>query len=395
MPVSTNARFVALAACGASAFIDMYATQPLLPELRTLFGASEASVALTITATTFACAAAAPFVGSIADRVGRKRVIVTAIVLIGLATFGAATARTLPALIVWRAVQGELMPGVFAVVLAYIAEEFPAAVAGRAVAAYVTGNVFGGWFGRYLTAFVAARWPWQDAFVVLGVLNLAGAAFVGYALPSSLRFERSASVGDARRAIGGFLRDPQVLATYGMGGTVLFTLAAAFTYVTFYLAAPPFELSTLAIGNVFTVYLFGLIATPLGGRVIDRLGNRRTTLIAIGVSACGLLATLIPNVGIIVAGLAVMSSAVFVMQASSQGYLGKIVHANRSTAAAAYFTFYYLGGGLGAVVPALAWKSGGWPATVALIVGVQLGIGALAFFGWRRPLRQRGDDPVT
>jgi predicted MFS family arabinose efflux permease len=395
MPVSTNARFVALAACGASAFIDMYATQPLLPELRTLFGASEASVALTITATTFACAAAAPFVGSIADRVGRKRVIVTAILLIGLATFGAATARTLPALIVWRAVQGALMPGVFAVVLAYIGEEFPAAVAGRAVAAYVTGNVFGGWFGRYLAAFVAARLPWQDAFVALGVLNLAGAALVGYALPRSVRFARSASVGDARRAIGGFLRDPQVLATYAMGGTVLFTLAAAFTYVTFYLAAPPFGLSTLAIGNVFTVYLFGLIATPLGGRLIDRLGNRRTTLIAICVSACGLLATLIPDVGIIVAGLAVMSSAVFVMQASSQGYLGKIVSANRSTAAAAYFTFYYLGGGLGAVAPALVWQRGGWPATVALIVGVQVLIGALAYFGWRRPLRQRGDDPVT
>lgn len=380
-----NARFVALAACGASAFIDMYATQPLLPELRTLFDATEASVSLTITATTFACAAAAPFVGGIADRVGRKRVIVTAILSIGLATFGAASATTLPALIVWRAVQGALMPGVFAVVLAYIAEEFPPLVAGRAVAAYVTGNVFGGWFGRYLTAFVAARWPWQDAFLLLGTLNLLGAAFVAYALPRSAHFARSASVADARRALGGFLRDPQVLVTYAMGGTVLFTLAAAFTYVTFYLAAPPFGLSTFAIGNVFTVYLFGLIATPLGGRVIDRLGNRRTTLIALCVSAGGVLATLLPSVWAVVAGLAVMSSAVFVMQASSQGYLGQIVTGNRSTAAAAYFTFYYLGGGLGAVAPALVWKSGGWPATVALIVGVQLVIGALAYFGWRRP----------
>ena len=37
---------LAVATAGASAFIDMYATQPLLPELRATFGASEAAVGL-------------------------------------------------------------------------------------------------------------------------------------------------------------------------------------------------------------------------------------------------------------------------------------------------------------------------------------------------------------
>jgi MFS family permease len=389
MPVSLNARFIALAACGGSAFIDMYATQPLLPELRATFGASEASVGLTITATTFACAAAAPLVGTLADRVGRKRVIVTSIVLIALATFGAASAKTLVALIAWRAAQGALMPGVFAVTIAYIAEEFPVAVAGRAVAAYVTGNVFGGWFGRYIAALAAAHLHWQAAFLILGVLNLAGASFVVVALPRSEHFQRSASFGASSRAIVGFLRDPQVLTTYAMGGTVLFTLVATFTFVTFYLAGPPIHLSTLELGNVFTVYLVGLIATPLGGRLIDRLGSRTTTLIALCAAVGGLSLTLVPRLWVVVVGLTIMSNAVFVMQASSQGYLNTIVSANRSTAAATYFTFYYIGGGLGAVVPAAAWTRGGWPWTVASIVAVQVLVGALALFGWRATPRLR------
>jgi predicted MFS family arabinose efflux permease len=383
MPVSMTARFVALASCGTSAFIDMYATQPLLPEFRHVFGASEAAVSLTVTATTFGCAAAAPIVGSLADAIGRKRVIVTAIVLLALVTFAAASATTLTQLIAWRVAQGALMPGVFAVTLAYISEELPPAIGGRAVAAYVTGNVLGGFLGRYISAMVAAHTTWQTVFLVLGALNLAGALFVFIALPRAEHFTRSRSFAGSGAAIAGFLRDPQIVATYLMGGTVLFTLVAAFTYVTFYLAGEPFRLSTAAIGNVFVVYLLGLVVTPLGGRMIDRLGNRTATLVALVVSIGGLVLTLIPSVPVIVLGLTVMASPVFVMQTSSQGYLGKIVRENRSTAAAIYFTFYYVGGGLGAVIPAFAWTRGGWPATVALIAGVQAFVGALALAGWR------------
>ncbi len=327
------ARSIAVGACGATAFIDMYATQPLLPTLRTEFGASEAAVGLTVSATTLACAAAAPFVGSLADSLGRKRVIVAAIVLLGFVTLGASSAPSLGALIAWRAAQGVLMPGIFAVTLAYIAEEFPAAAIGRGTAAYITGNALGGFLGRYVTALVAERANWHVAFVVLGALTFAGAVFVFAALPRSVHFRRSTSVSASGRALAGFVRDPAVLATYAMGATVLFTMVAAFTFATFYLAAPPLGLSTAAIGNVFFVWLLALVATPLGGRLIDRLGNRRTTLGALGVAMAGLLLTLVPRLPWIVAGLAILSSAIFVMQTSSQSFLGRIVHGNRSTAA--------------------------------------------------------------
>ena len=94
MRVRLDPRYLALAACGGSAFLDMYATQPLLPALRGEFRASEAAVGATISALTLACALAAPFVGPLADALGRKRVIVSAIYGLALVTLGAATART-------------------------------------------------------------------------------------------------------------------------------------------------------------------------------------------------------------------------------------------------------------------------------------------------------------
>jgi YNFM family putative membrane transporter len=393
--VRPDPRYLAVAACGGSAFLDMYATQPLLPELRAEFHTGEAAVGATISVLTFACALAAPFVGPLADALGRKRVIVTAILGLALVTFAAAGATSLHTLLVWRFVQGLFMPAVFAVTLAYIAEEFPPEVGGRAIGAYIGGNVMGGFLGRYVAAIVASRWDWHAAFVVLGAMNLCGGAIVWALLPRATRFTRQPSAREALRAMGRFLRDPQLLATYAVGGSVLFTLVAAFTFATYHLAAPPFHLGTVALGNVFFVYLVGVVVSPLAGRFIDRVGHRAALLAAVGVSVCGMLLTLIPSLPEIVAGLALMSTGVFAAQAASQGYIGVITHERRSTAAALYITIYYIGGGLGAVLPAVVWSRGGWPATVALIVAVQAIAATVALAFWRRPasLAAGGDLP--
>ena len=66
-----------------------------------------------------------------------------------------------------------------------------------------------------------------------------------------------------------------LVATYAVGFCVLFTQVAMFTYVTFHLAAPPFSLSTVALGWLFVVYLVGAAVTPFAGRWIDRLRPSR------------------------------------------------------------------------------------------------------------------------
>ncbi len=389
-------RYLAVGACGGTAFLDMYATQPLLPELRAEFHTGEAAVGATISALTFACALAAPFVGPLADALGRKRVIVTAILGLALVTFAAAGATTLHALVAWRFVQGLFMPAVFAVTLAYVAEEFPPSIGGRAIGAYIGGNVLGGFLGRYVTALIAGRWDWHAAFVVLGALNLAGGAFVWAALPRAAHFVRQSSASGAVRAVGRFVRDPLLLATYAVGSSVLFSLVATLTFVTYHLAAPPFGLGTVALGNVFFVYLVAVVATPLAGRLIDRLGHRVAVLIALATSASGLLLTLVPSVATIVTGLGVMTTGVFAAQAASQGYIGVVARERRSTAAALYLTVYYVGGGLGAIVPAAVWVRGGWPATVALVFAVQAFAAGIAAVMWtRRSPRDAELDPIT
>src|SRR5207247_8314721 len=97
-------------------------------------GASAGTTSLTITASTLAVALIAPFTGTFADVVGRKRVITAAMFALVVPTVMVALAPGIQALLFWRFVQGLVLPPIFAVMVAYIAEEWPA---GEAVA--VTG----------------------------------------------------------------------------------------------------------------------------------------------------------------------------------------------------------------------------------------------------------------
>ena len=62
------------------------------------------------------------------------------------------------------------------------------------------------------------------------------------------------------------LRAAQFIATFAIGFGILCTQVATFTSVTFYLSAPPFGLSTAALGWLFITYLVGAVLTPIAGR---------------------------------------------------------------------------------------------------------------------------------
>jgi hypothetical protein len=67
-------------------------------------------------------------------------------------------------------------------------------------------------------------------------------------------------------------------------------------------------------------------------------------------------------------GLALCSSGIFVCQAAASSFLGRAAGRAKSSAAGLYSTFYYGGGTAGAALPAFAWRFGGWPACVAIII---------------------------
>ncbi len=374
---------LALFTMGFATFVNLYATQPLLPRFRQLFHASELMVSLTVSAPVLAVALAAPVVGLLADRLGRKRVIVASMLGVAIPTALAATAGNLGQLIVWRFLQGLFIPGIIAVAMAYISEETPRPSVGSTMATYVTGTVVGGFAGRFAAGLIAARWDWRAAMLVLGLATFAGALATWRLLPRSTRFMPHANTAASLQSLRAHLRNPQLLATYAVGFNVLFCLVGAFTYVNFYLADEPFCLGPAALASIFGVYLVGAVVTPVAGRILDRVGCRAALVGAAGMAALGMLLTLAHSLPVVLAGLAIAASAAFTCQSAASSHVGKAAGEARSSAAGLYVAMYYLGGCFGSVLPGCLWKQTGWWGCAGIMVCVQAVTALIANKLWR------------
>jgi MFS transporter, YNFM family, putative membrane transport protein len=383
-PIGVDLRTFAVGLAGFSAFLHLYATQSLLPLFTQVFQAPQVEVSLTVSATTMAVALMAPVVGLLADLLGRKGIIVAAVLGLSVPTFLAATSPGLSALIGWRFCQGLLMPAIFAVTLAYISEEWASGSMASTMAAYVTGNILGGVSGRFLSGLIAAQMNWRWAFIILGSLNLVCGLVIWIGLPPAQQFIRQNSFSAQLRASAKHLQNPKLLVAYGVGFNILFSMVATFTYVNFYLAAPPFRLGTEALGSIFFVYLLGGVVTPFAGQWLERLGYRTTLALALILASQGVLLTLTPNLGVVITGLAICATGIFVSQSAANSCLGSVAGQARSAAAGLYVSCYYAGGSMGAIIPGLLWSLGGWPSCVALIGTVQLITAAMVLHFWDR-----------
>ena len=225
-------------------------------------------------ATALAIAITAPFAGALADVLGRKRVIVAAMLVLAIPTALLATAPSLHALIGWRFAQGLVLPPVFTVVVAYIGEEWPPAEATGVTGLYMAATSVGGFCGRFFSGLLADTVGWRNGFLAIAAVTFACGLAVAAILPRERNFVRSEGVFASTRQMLGHLRNPRLLAIYAVGFGTLFNFVALFTYVVFVLAAPPFNLPPTALGAIFVTYLAGSVVVLGLGRAVARFGRR-------------------------------------------------------------------------------------------------------------------------
>ncbi len=377
-----------MALCGVCAFLNLYATQPLLPLLSGVFHATKTAVGMTVSAATLGVALSAPFFGASTERLARKRVILASLVGVSVPTLLAGASTSLSQLIFWRFLQGVTVPGILAVVITYIGEEWPPHRVALIMSIYVSGTALGGFSGRVISGVLADHFNWRASFLVLGGVSLIGAGAVALWLPHGRRRPAARPGGYGVLAqMKALFGSRRLVATFAVGFNVLFSLVGVFTWITFHLSAAPYFLSTTELSMLFFVYLVGLVVTPTAGYLITRIGLRAGIVWAICGSIAGVLLTLSPSLPVILLGLTLLSSGVFVSQTATQSHLRVAAPGGtRVTAAGLYLRSYYLGGAVAGVVPGIFWALGKWPACAAFIVVMQVIALAIALVGWSGPL---------
>ena len=377
-------RRIAIVFCAVCAFLHLYSPQAVLPLMAQEFGVGAAGASLVITASTLAVAATAPFTGAISDLLGRKRVIVAAMVLLLVPGVMLPLSGSLHELIFWRFVQGLLLPPIFAVTIAYIGDEWPPQQATGVIGSYTSASAVAGFAGRFIPGMLIAYVGWRGGFMALAALTAICLVIVATMLPREKKFVRASNMTASLRQMVAHLGNPKLLATYAVGFGVLFNFIAVFTYMSFHLAAPPFDRSAAFIGSIFVVYLAGAAAAALTGRMIAAIGRRTFVLWALASWACGILLMFIPSVPVIVLALAIASICGVLTQAASTSYVAVTAQGGTSSAVGLYVTSFYVGGTVGGWLAGLTYEAGGWSATLALVLGMLAVMAAIVATTWSR-----------
>ena len=380
MTTTTSSRrgaLVALYFATVAVFSDMYIAQPILPLLSREFGVSPATAGLSVSAVVLSIALASSLYGPVSDAFGRKPVMVVTTALLALPTLACAVAPSFPALLVFRAAQGVLIPGLTAVAVAYIGDAFAGAELGAAVGGYIAASVAGGLTGRVVSGLIADRFAWREAFVFFAATTLLAAMVIARALPRVAVRAKGSAVGwgSAYRGMFRHFRDRRLVGAFLIGGTLFFAFIGVFTYLPYHLTGEPFRLSTGAVAGVYVVYLAGVIVSPFAGRFSRRFP--RPAIMAAGMLICAvaLVGTLIPSVPAIVVSLVVLCIGMFTAQSTAPAYVNATATTAKGGASALYLAFYYGGATLGSTLPGLAWQTFGWGGVVATCAtGLALGL---------------------
>ena len=280
---------------------------PALPVVRDTLGLTDAQASLLVSGYFVVGIVLSPFIGLLADRIGRKRTLVTGLLTFGLLGGAMAFAPGFEAVLALRVLQGTGAAAIFITTVTIISETFEGpqrnAVLGVNVAVLSAGAavfpVVGG-------ALVAIEWnaPFLAYFAAVPV--------AGFAL---LVLDEPPRSGGSRglaylRAAAGAIATPGIVGLFGVTFlTEFLAFGVVFTAVPFLLAG---TLSPVLIGAVLLgAETAAMLAAAASGRLAQSLSNERIIAAGFAAYGVGFLGTwAAPGPAVVAAALVVVGAGI-------------------------------------------------------------------------------------
>ncbi|WP_418162111.1 MFS transporter [Pantoea vagans] len=372
---------LALFSAGLATFALLYCVQPILPVLSQQFGISPATSSLSLSISTGLMALGLLVTGPLSDAIGRKSVMVTALMLAAICTLISATMTSWHGILIMRALMGLSLSGVAAVGMTYLSEEMDARVVAFSMGLYISGNSIGGMSGRLLSGVLTDLFSWRIAVAVIGCFSLASALMFWKILPASRHF-RPITLRPRNLLINFRLhwRDPGLPWLFAEGFLLMGAFVTLFNYIGYRLLDAPWHLSQAVVGLLSVVYLTGSWSSPKAGALTSRLGRGPVMLGATAIMLLGLLVTAFNSLWLILPGMMLFTAGFFAAHAVASGWIGPRARRARGQASSLYLFSYYVGSSVAGTLGGLFWHNFGWSG-ITLFISVLLILALLV--AWR------------
>ncbi|MFJ4779093.1 multidrug effflux MFS transporter [Streptomyces sp. NPDC088762] len=298
--------------------MDMYL--PALPEVTAALRSPAATVQLTLTACLAGMALGQLVIGPMSDKWGRRRPLLTGMIVYVLATAVCALAPTAELLIAFRLVQGLAGAAAIVIARAVVRDLYDGVEMAKFFSTLMlisgTAPIIAPLIGGQVLRFA----DWRGVFVILTAIGTALTLMVWRGLGETLPPERrhTGGLGSTLRTMRGLLGD-RVFAGYTLAGG--FAFAVLFSYI----SASPFVVQEIygaspqAFSLLFGVNSVGLIAVgQINGKLlVGRVSLDKALAVGLGVIALASVSLLLMSTGVFgEVGLAPVAAALFVLMSA-------------------------------------------------------------------------------
>jgi YNFM family putative membrane transporter len=351
---------------GFSCFALLYCVQPLMPLLAQQFSLTPAQSSLSLSISTMTLALSLLASSVLSERLGRKPLMVAAMLVSAVMTLLCATVHSYSQLLLMRALLGLAMGGMPALAMAYLGEEVEAGSLGLSMGLYISGSALGGMLGRMVTSVLSDYFSWQLALLVMGAAGVLAAAEFWRSLPPSRNFKAgSGGVAALWAGVRGHWSDAGMPWLFLLAFLLMGSFVSAYNYLGYRLLAAPFSLRQSVVGAISLLYLLGIFSSVWAGRLADKFGRRGVLWLVLSVMAGGLLLTLSSALVLIVVGMALFTFGFFAAHSMASSWIGRRARVAPALASALYLFCYYLGSSVIGWCSGIVWAHGGWAGMVA------------------------------
>lgn len=282
---------------------------PSLPQVATQLQAPLASVQHTMSALILAFGLMQLVWGPVADRVGRRPVLLLSLGLLVLASIGAALAPTIGTLIGWRAAQGGTLAAAVVCARAMVRDLYEPTQGAQVMALGLTGLGVIAVCAPMAGGLLAASWGWRASLWAVAAFAAAAGLFIALKLPETLRvrdaqaLRLSVLARNARTVLANpTFRAWALLVSGTYAGLFILLSSSSHAYIGSLGMSPAGYGATMAGGSL--VYLIGTLFCrrwlPRVGLVgAVRRGAWFTLAGGLGMAACGLVAERPPLVAVL------------------------------------------------------------------------------------------------
>jgi YNFM family putative membrane transporter len=279
-PRSLTSLILVLGACGFASTFTMRIVDPLVPTLAMEFTRTIPQVAAIATAFSFAYALGQPFLGPVADSVGKLRTISTCLGALAVLSLAAAFAGSFDMLTAARMVAGVAAGGVIPIAMAAIGDRAPMAERQIMLGRFLVLMIVGQMAGAACSGLIAEHLGWRGVFVMAGLIaGLAGLLVVLVLKPRPNTLRPPLSFKGALASYAAVFANPRSKLLYGLvivEGSLIFGMPP-------YVAAILQERASVGPSQAGLVIagtgLGGIVYGVLTRLLVERLGPARMAVV--------------------------------------------------------------------------------------------------------------------